>query len=197
MIAYHVDSDRLLRPNMSILLSTPMLDKDNMLFWDDLFKDGASHFGFSLLESHSLNDEAQTISQLFNEFHFEHVRRHKFPEMPSRFQAFFTCKTLEDALSWLDILNSRRKQAKPVIWEIEIPDDSIELDASWRDILHTFGENDEECKQNASFNFFDSYRNSCKYWLGLKHPSSTSPGEIITRLHPSFSTIQILKAVEY
>jgi hypothetical protein len=195
VIAYHVDLKGSLMPNMPIHLRTPWLTPENMPFWNELFPDGVSVFGFSLLESHNLNSEQVFISQAINEFNFEYVRRNKYPEMPSRFQSFFTCKSIEDAKKWASILNlsllkpqNQSKEASIVVWKVEVPDDSIELDITWRDILYVDN-------GLTSFNFFDTYKNACRYWSGIRHPNSKSPLEIISRLHHLESRVQILEQI--
>jgi hypothetical protein len=195
MIAYHVDIKCSLRPNIPICLQSPYLNREDSLFWNELFPEGVSVFGFSVMKNHKLNSEPLFMSQLINEFCFEYVRRCKYPDMPSRFQSFFTCESIKDTKEWIRILNlhylkplQEPKKNPPVIWKVEIPDNSIGFDVTWRDIIPP-----KECP--VSFNFFDSYKRACQYWSGIKYHDPAAPIEIVTRLRPRDSCIRILERI--
>lgn len=131
MIVYHVDRAARLQAGQIITLrrTEDISNPDQQAYVAQLFgAEGISSFGGPYTRDNSGNLH-QPI-EWFKETVFEYVRRLWFPRMPSRFQSFFSVKSFEAALRWINIFDRPNKE--PLVWEVEVSQ-ALELDACWRD----------------------------------------------------------------
>lgn len=117
MIAYHVDRSAMLVPNQTINLF-------NNIKLDDIFTEYNNSFS-----NHGLQYLNQYSDSSVWELCLEFVRLKNFPHLPSRLQALFGVKTLEEALVWKGYISSQTN-SKINICKIEFSD-CYEFDARW------------------------------------------------------------------
>ena len=175
MIAYHVDRVNSLAPGMSLTLEKPQANEPTAPYLNDYFPDGISRAGDVYIGD--LLFYLPDIAQRFKEIEFELARRTHFTDMPSRFQSFFCCKTMDSAQQWLKLLGPL-DGINPIIWEVEIAGPTFELDAFWRD---------RKCSTNVAgyingqiYCHWENMLDAHRYWSGI---ISDSPSlELMTSL---------------
>ena len=136
MIFYHIDRNHSLHEGQIVNLVNPhTTDDDNVnKMSHDLFPDGLSFNGCNYIRNLNNPDQngfvsKETHSLLITwliETNFEFVRRIKFSNSISRFQAFFALENIEDANCWpkFNLQNS-------LIWEVSAESNEYEkLDSS-------------------------------------------------------------------
>ena len=160
MKVYHIDRGHKLRAGQTLDLSRPNGDYQYQLkYIDALFNDGKVGMLGNIYtypdyanpkENHNYTQE--TI--------FELVRQKWFPDMPSRFQSFFSLGSLNDVSHWMSFFINESSD-KPVIWEVEV-EKIVTLDASWRDVKNTSTDFD------AAFSFYSA----TQYWSNARYPQT-------------------------
>lgn len=162
MITYHVDRRGSLREGqiVNLLPTSALTDSEQRTYVSHLFGgEGVSKFGSPYTRDNRGNTH-QPI-EWFKETIFEYVRRLWFPHQPSRFQSFFSVRTYEDVVHWIDVFTLPKN--KPLVWEVEV-DRGMELDAAWRDL--TLYVNDE-----LVFDPARTHNAAMKYWSGEISPT--------------------------
>ncbi len=184
MIAYHVDRYHLLSVGMQITLQKPNFEGFMAKYMNNLFPEGLSKAGVIFTANCPLN--SNTLIQNFREIEFEYLRRICFPDKPSRFQCFFSAKTCKEAFGWIQLFTPST-QLQPIIWKIDVPDDSLELDVAWRDMFAT-GEHGVNIYSPQS-----SYEAAYYYWSGQF--SDQPKLEIVSPL--ASGPVRVLEQVSY
>ena len=156
MIAYHIDRFMSLKTGMLIELESTCTPDSINYAAEHLFGGRMSRHGMH----HMANPDGIDISMSSSiEFEFELIRKAFFPDMLSRFQAFFALESLQDILSWGNILPAGQPFA---IYEVSIPDTNKhhKLDSAFL----RGGPNLSTMAYQPSSDF----ENACRYWSQAK-----------------------------
>lgn len=129
MKAYHIDRLKLLRPNQIIQIDkfykAPLDELQTLI--SDYYPDGLSKHA-NQYYLHPTNE--YNVGNSVYELLFEYERKLNFPELISRYQAFFALQTLDDVKDWLSFFDSKNQYKFPV-WEIDTLDSKVqEYDSS-------------------------------------------------------------------
>jgi len=160
MKVYHIDRGHKLSAGQILDLSRPNSDHSYQLqYIDALFDDGKVGMlgNIYTYPNYSNPEENRNYAQ---ETIFELVRQRWFPEMPSRFQSFFSIVSLSDTRHWLSFFINESSD-KPTIWEVEV-EKGTTLDASWRDFRNT----------NTYFDAALSFYSATQYWSKAQYPQT-------------------------
>ena len=125
MIAYHADCLESMSVGELKLVKhfeSPVFDESVKRLIAEKFTDGLSNLGI-------INAGIRPLEEPFViEAIFELVREQAFPDLPSRFQCIFGCKTENDARKWAQLLGFPNAKIRTIE-----ASHMVELDAGWRD----------------------------------------------------------------
>jgi hypothetical protein len=147
---------------------SPELDERVETLMQNYFSDGISLHGKQYSSKPAKN------SSYHYEYFFEIIRRAEFPNRISRFQAFFGCKSIEDAEAFIEN-KIDTEECNPIIWKVKTDEDSY-FKADMR--LLPFGTFSQGVAQAHTYWEGNSYRED-PFWEILMDPNNT---EIIKKI---------------
>lgn len=155
MIAYHVDRSNSLYEGQIITLNK--FENIDSFILRKMFPEGISYHGTHYLDESVQNKDGNQPSFYILEYELELIRSAYFPNLISRYQAFFALEKLNDIKEWYGILNE-----DCTIWEIEFDENNyIKRDSNL--LIPPLSFNDNQC----TFSPNESFRYGYAYWQGL------------------------------
>lgn len=158
MIAYHIDRCNSLKEFSRLELKNDYsLESTFSKFNNSLSNHGIKYLTKNFFGSPSCGSYMWEIA-------LEYIRALNFPNLPSRFQSIFACKTLQDTYYWKDLFQ-KQGFANLKIFEIDVSENNFfEGDSNWfnlKGLSQVIQTNKFENASLSSYLFF-----SHKYWSG-------------------------------
>lgn len=126
------------------------------------FPDGLSIHGLSMLPMREVDD--RDFWEPLIEIVFELIRRHSFPDAPSRLTSLYASQTLEQSELWRNLWNQNFRhmsnQTAHTLWEIEYETNAKLYDAAWLDAATKDG------KKEPVLSYLSLMESAHQYWSG-------------------------------
>jgi hypothetical protein len=159
---YHVDRSKTLRAGEVVNLEKiPITDETDHTthFISSMFPDGITRHGWNYLINRNRPTPKKDLNGII-EILAEQIRRSHYPHRLSRFQAFFVCKTIQEAENFINsypiTLPDQTEGCQGNIWEVASENVEFESDYRWLSLGNCW---------------LDALSNLHNYWQGIRSSS--------------------------